>query len=113
VSEHTFVRTHGTPHDGFQRAIRDSHLYIAELALLDMERVSLTDALALGRLYARDRSPKFQWPSSMERAGLEPATPSLQDSDQVSSMRVDMDRRVDPMRLPARALVTAARRGSG
>jgi hypothetical protein len=75
-----FVGTHGTPQGRFQRAIRGGHLYMAELALLDMDAVSLTNALALVRLYAQDGSPKYERAAlKYLRRYMDEAAPSLED----------------------------------
>jgi hypothetical protein len=53
---------------------------MAELALLDMEAVSLTNALALVQLYARDRSPKYERAAlKYLRRYMDEAAPSLED----------------------------------
>lgn len=53
---------------------------MAELALLDMEAVSLTNALALVRLYAQDGSPKYERAAlKYLRRYMDEAAPSLED----------------------------------
>lgn len=81
---------HGTPQGRFERAIRDGHLYMAELALMDMDHVRLSDALALVRLYQRERSPKYERAAlKYLRRYMDEAAPSLEDVAGVAVVLVE------------------------
>jgi hypothetical protein len=75
-----FVTSQGTAHGRFTRAIQRRNLEAAETAALELERLTLDDALQLVYLYAERRSPKYEraairW---LER-WLTESAPSLKD----------------------------------
>ncbi len=55
-----FVTSQGTAHGRFARALARRDLVQAELAALELGRLSLDDALQLVHLYAERRSPKYE-----------------------------------------------------
>jgi hypothetical protein len=74
------VTSQGTTYGRFTRAIQRRNLEAAELAALELERLTLDDALQLVYLYAERRSPKYEraalrW---LER-WLSESRPSLRD----------------------------------
>ena len=55
-----FVTSQGSAHGRFTRAIRARNVFQAELAALELEGVSLDDALQLVYLYAEAGSSKYE-----------------------------------------------------
>ena len=54
------MTSQGTAHGRFARALARRDLVQAELAALELGRLSLDDALQLVHLYAERRSPKYE-----------------------------------------------------
>ncbi len=72
------MTSQGTPHGRFQRAIRDGSLFHAELAARELGRLTLSDALSLIALIAKEDPARYsraavRWHGrlALEAKGLE------------------------------------------
>ena len=57
--EHAFVTAQGSPATRFARAISARNVFLAEIALGELEHVRLEDALQLVYLYGEAGDPKY------------------------------------------------------
>ncbi len=84
------MTSQGTAHGRYTRALERRDLVHAELAALELGRLSLDDALQLVHLYAERRSPKYEraalrW---LERY-LDEGSPTLADLAAIAALFVE------------------------